>query len=106
MSNNFKQIRRTLSIILIFNVVVSLTKIILGTYTNTSSIFADGVHSMSDGLNNVVGIVGLSYAYAPADDNHPYGHKKIETILSLFIAFLLFVMAYNLFMQNISNFNN
>jgi len=105
-NSNYKKIRFVLAIILVLNIAVSLTKILLGHYTNSTSIYADGFHSLADGLNNVVGIVALSFAYKPADANHPYGHKKIETILSMFIGFVLLMLSYNIFMEAITNFNN
>ena len=104
--SNYKKIRVVLVVILVLNLVVSLTKIFLGYYTNSNSIYADGIHSLSDALSNVVGIVALSFAYMPADANHPYGHKKIETILSLFIGFVLLVISYNIFAETLRTFND
>ncbi|MDF9866869.1 cation diffusion facilitator family transporter [Bacilli bacterium PM5-3] len=103
--SNYKKIRFVLASILFLNLLVSFTKIFLGYYTNSQSVYADGFHSLSDGFNNIIGIVALSIAYKPADENHPYGHKKIETILSLFIGFILLLMSYNIFVDALKNFN-
>lgn len=104
-SSNYKDVRKVLGIVLVFNVIVFVTKIVLGLAVNSQSIFSDGIHSISDGFNNVVGIIALSFAYQPADDNHPYGHRKIETILSLAIGVVLLMLGYNLFVSNINSFN-
>ena len=83
----------TLWIIMFLNIFVAAFKIIIGTIVCSGSILADGYHSLSDGSGNIVGIVGLSIAGRPIDNNHPYGHKKFETISSMIIGFLLFAVA-------------
>lgn len=103
--SNLKKIRFVLIVTLILNICVTITKLILGSMTNSSSIFADGFHSLSDGFNNIVGIIALTLAYKPADENHPYGHKKIETMLSMFISIVLFFMGFTILKDNILHFN-
>ena len=44
---------------------------------------ADGFHSISDSASNIVGIIGITLASKPIDNDHPYGHKKFETIASM-----------------------
>lgn len=105
MEAKYRKIRKVLLVILVLNLLVSILKIVTGLSSNSNSIFSDGLHSLSDGFNNVVGIVALSYAYKPADINHPYGHKKFETMLSLFISFILLVLAYQLFMRSVTGFS-
>ena len=96
---NTKKAILVLWLIMGLNFGVALFKIIIGTIANSGSIIADGYHSLSDGSGNIVGIVGLSIAGRPIDKNHPYGHKKFETISSMMIGMLLFVVgckvAYN-----------
>lgn len=104
-SSNFNKIKKVLIIIMIMNYIVAFTKIALGYFTNSNTIVADGIHSLSDGLNNIIGIVALGFAYKPADKEHPYGHKKIESILSLFIGFILLLICFNIAKDNILNFN-
>ncbi|WP_055668283.1 cation diffusion facilitator family transporter [Desnuesiella massiliensis] len=98
-SGNTKQAIWVLWIIMGLNFGVAIFKIVIGTIANSGSIIADGYHSLSDGSGNIVGIVGLSIAGRPIDKNHPYGHKKFETISSMIIGMLLFVVgskvAYN-----------
>jgi divalent metal cation (Fe/Co/Zn/Cd) transporter len=55
---------------------------------------ADGLHSLSEGASNIIGIVGISIASHPADKKHPYGFKKYETLFTLAIAGLLFFLAF------------
>jgi cation diffusion facilitator family transporter len=93
---HYSKIRRVLVIVLILNWLVAAAKIIYGLITRCSSMTADGFHSLADGTSNVIGLVGIHLAGQPRDLDHPYGHKKYETLFSLIIAALLFVVAFNL----------
>ncbi|MCS7241334.1 MAG: cation diffusion facilitator family transporter [Candidatus Caldatribacterium sp.] len=86
-------LRQTLLLVLVCNLGVALAKILYGKIVGVASITADGFHSLSDGTSNILGLLGLSFAFRPADESHPYGHKKFETLASLGIAMLLFVAA-------------
>jgi len=84
------QIRRVLWHVLILNWAVAAAKISLGLWTHSMVIIADGIHSLSDGASNIVGLIGMSIAANPADKSHPYGHRKFETIAAFIISFSLF----------------
>ena len=96
---HYRKIRKILIIILALNWLVALAKIIYGLYSRCSSMTADGFHSLSDGTSNIIGLVGIHFACQPVDKDHPYGHKKYETLFSLVISAMLFIVAYNLIRQ-------
>ncbi|MDR3215009.1 MAG: cation diffusion facilitator family transporter [Bacilli bacterium] len=104
-NEKYSTIKRTLLIILILNIIVTLIKLILGYNSKSNSILSDGIHSFSDSLNNIVGLIIINFAYKPADKNHPYGHKKFEDIISLLVGFLLLVISFNIIKSNILNFD-
>jgi cation diffusion facilitator family transporter len=89
-------VRRVLWATLGLNVAVSLAKIVVGKLSGSVSMVADGYHSLMDGSNNVVGLVVASFAYAPPDEGHPYGHRKFETAATLLIGFALLSLAYQI----------
>jgi cation diffusion facilitator family transporter len=89
-STFYKRIKKVLWVILFANFIVALLKILVGSLINSSSMTADGFHSLTDGSSNIVGLIGISLASKPVDEDHPYGHKKFETLSGLFIAGLLF----------------
>jgi len=93
---HYKRIRQILIFILALNWAVALAKIFYGLFTRCESMAADGFHSLSDGASNIVGLFGIHFACQPVDKEHPYGHKKYETLSSLGIAALLFLLAFNL----------
>jgi cation diffusion facilitator family transporter len=65
---------------------------------------ADGFHSFSDGSSNIIGLIGIWIASRPIDDSHPYGHKKYETITSVGISILLFLVCFNVAREGVLRF--
>ena len=89
MNEKMKQVKHVLWVVLFLNVIVSVGKIVLGLITKSNSVLADGFHSVADSTSNIIGLVGIAAAMAPVDRDHPYGHKKFETMAALGIAGLL-----------------
>ena len=73
----------------------------MGFVINSSSVMADGFHSISDSASNIVGIIGITLASKPKDTEHPYGHKKFETISSIIIGLMLLVLGFNVIKTSI-----
>jgi cation diffusion facilitator family transporter len=72
---------------------VAVAKILLGVATGAVSVLTDGFHSLTDGGSNVVALVALRVARQPPDTEHPYGHRKFETMASVgILVFLLLVV--------------
>src|SRR5687768_4778341 len=87
------QVSTVLYRVLFLNLIVAGAKIALGTATGAVSVLSDGYHSLTDTASNVVGIIGVRIAGAPPDEEHPYGHRKFETIASIgILVFLLLVL--------------
>ncbi|ACI21508.1 MULTISPECIES: cation diffusion facilitator family transporter [Thermodesulfovibrio] len=84
-----KEIRKVLLITLCLNLLVSFAKIIYGLKVNSLAIYSDGFHSLFDGVSNIGGIIGIYLASRPPDREHPYGHRKYETIFAVFIGVLM-----------------
>lgn len=89
-------VRRVLLSTLGLNVLVSAGKIVGGTLSGSVAMVADGFHSLMDGLNNVAGLVVTSFAYAPPDEGHPYGHRKFETAASVVLGLVLLGVAWQI----------
>lgn len=75
---------------LLLNFLVSFLKILYGYHMASVSVLSDGFHSLFDGMSNVVGMLGIYISGRPPDETHPYGHRKYETVLALFVSVLLF----------------
>lgn len=100
--NRFQQIRRVLIYTLLLNWGVAGAKLIYGWLIHSASMKADGFHSFSDGSSNLVGLLGIWVASRPIDQSHPYGHKKFETLTSVAISGLLFLVCFNVIREGIS----
>lgn len=102
--NRFQQIRRVLIYTLILNWGVAAAKLFYGWLISSASMKADGFHSFSDGASNLVGLLGIWVASRPIDQNHPYGHKKYETLTSVAISAFLFFVCFNVIREGIARF--
>lgn len=91
-----RRIRWVLVITMLLNFLATGIKLAAGFTTGALSVVADGLDSLFDGISNLVGLVGLNVAARPPDKDHPYGHRKFETIAALSIAFLLFLTSWQL----------
>jgi cation diffusion facilitator family transporter len=100
----FQKIRRVLIYILILNWGVAAAKLYYGWVTRSASMKADGFHSFSDGASNLIGLLGIWVASRPIDQSHPYGHKKYETLTSIGISALLFLVCLNVVKEGIFRF--
>jgi cation diffusion facilitator family transporter len=80
--------------VLFFNLAVAAAKLALGYATGAVSIISDGFHSLTDSASNIIGLVGLRASRKPADADHPYGHRKYETLAAsgIFVFMLLAVL--------------
>ena len=88
----YAAVSRVLTHVLALNLGVALAKIIFGYSSGTVSILSDGFHSLTDAASNVVGLVGVRAAGRPPDSDHPYGHRKYETVAAAGVGvFLLLV---------------
>jgi len=78
------------------NMLVAISKLVVGLLTGTLSMVADGFHSTMDAASNIIGIAGTRMAARPPDDDHPYGHRRFETMATLAIGGLLLVAAWEI----------
>jgi len=87
------QVAQVLWRVFFLNLIVAGAKIATGLATGAVSVLSDGYHSLTDTASNVVALFGARLAGAPPDDEHPYGHRKFETMASVgILLFLLLVM--------------
>lgn len=96
-----RKIRRVLWIVLALNLAVAALKAFVGWKTGSLGVLGDALHSTTDGLSNVVGLVGIHFAISPPDREHPYGHAKFETMAGFGIACFLLITGFELIQQAI-----
>ncbi len=78
------------------NLILCIFKFIVGALSNSVSITADAVNNLSDASSNVVTIFGAKMAGKPVDEDHPFGHGRMEYISALIVSFFIFLMGFEL----------
>jgi cation diffusion facilitator family transporter len=86
-------ISRTTLVGAVWNVLLSAIKIVVGWLAHSQSLIADGVHSLSDLLSDLLVWFAGRKASAAPDERHPYGHGRYETLATLGLGILLLVVA-------------
>jgi cation diffusion facilitator family transporter len=89
-------IRRVLLGLLIANVVVVVAKLVVGLATRSLAVLGDALHSSVDALNNVLALILVGVAARGPDEDHPYGHRKFETLGALAIVGFLSITCFEL----------
>jgi len=90
--NQEERIGLRVSWITIFlNLLLSVFKLIAGIFGHSMAMISDSIHSVSDVFSTFIVLIGLKLSSKGADQEHPYGHERIESLSSLFLAILLFV---------------
>jgi len=93
-TQNDKQVRRIILIEGFANLLVLVGKLFVGLSTGSMAILADAIHSFTDMTNNIIAWVFMYFSSLPADREHPYGHRKFETIVVFVMASILIVFAF------------
>lgn len=106
LEGEFKKVKQVLWVILFANLGVAALKIIIGSIIKSTSMSADGFHSLTDGASNVIGLIGIGLASKPVDEDHPYGHRKFETLTGLFIGAMLLFIGGKIIFSAIQRFVN
>lgn len=98
MGNNIRtdQIRKVTLIGLFINVVLTTGKIFAGIIGQSSAMIADGIHSLSDFITDVIVIVFIKVSGKEKDKNHHYGHGKFETFATMLISFALIIVGMSI----------
>lgn len=80
----------------VVNIILTVFKILAGILGRSTAMIADGIHSLSDLLSDIVVIVFVKISAKGRDKDHDYGHGKFETFATLIISLMLIVVAVNL----------
>lgn len=105
MNNSHQKDKKVQRVILIegsVNFVVLIAKLVVGLSTGSLAIIGDAIHSLTDVVNNVVAWIVVRISSSPPDREHPYGHRKFETLAVFFLASLLVVLSFELAMHAIN----
>ena len=99
----YRAVALVLRRVLVLNLVVAVAKIAFGYTSGAISILSDGFHSLTDAASNVVGLVGVRAAERPPDADHPYGHRKYETVAAAAITVFLLLVVLEVLRQAVNH---
>ena len=82
---------------IICNIILCVLKGAAGLIFNSVAILADAVNNLSDAGNSIIALIGFFLAEKPADEDHPYGHARVEYISCLAVSFVILWLGVSLF---------
>ncbi len=85
------------------NLLLAGIKYLAGVFGNSYALIADAIESATDTFSSILVLVGLKYANRPADENHPYGHGRIEPLITFLVVGFLIVSAIFIAVESIKN---
>ena len=91
---------------LFFNTILFSLKLFIGTVTKSIAIIADGFNNLSDASLSIIQLIGFKLSNKKPDDEHPFGHGRIEYICALIISIFIILMGIDLFKDSVLRIKN
>ncbi|MDR0914468.1 MAG: cation diffusion facilitator family transporter [Oscillospiraceae bacterium] len=83
------------------NSALTAAKFVVGVFANSKALISDGVDSCSDILSNVIVLLGVHFGKKASDDDHRYGHERIESVASIILATILVITSLGIGLNGI-----
>ncbi len=100
----YAEVQKVLLRVLFANLAVTILKIAVGIFTGVLAVAADGVHSLVDSSSNLIGMAAIRLARRPADERHPYGYQRFESLGALAIGLMMLLAAWEIGSQIVSRY--
>lgn len=91
---------------IISNVLLFVIKFSLGSIFNSVSVVADSINNLADSASSLITIIAFKLSGKPADEEHPYGHARIEYLAGVFVSFLIILIGWNLILSSVEKIIN
>ncbi|MCD4654432.1 cation diffusion facilitator family transporter [bacterium] len=104
MDSNDSKIRRATWVGFYLNIFLAFFKISAGILGHSHAVLADGIHSLTDLSSDLVILIGIRFWSKPADEDHPHGHRRIETIVTISIGIILLGTALGMLFNAATSF--
>lgn len=88
------------------NILLFLIKIVVGAFLKSVSVTADAFNNLSDAASSVISFIGAKMAGKPADEEHPFGHGRMEYISALIVSFLVIQVGLSFFQSSLNKIKN
>lgn len=102
-SNRFEETTKVTIISILWNIVLTIIKVLGGILGKSNAMIADGLHSASDIISSIGVLIGNHIAKTPHDREHNYGHEKAETLVSFLLSILLIFVSLKISLGGINS---
>lgn len=85
---------------IISNLILCAIKILAGILSGSVSILADGINNLADAGSSIVTLIGFKLSSKPADEDHPFGHERIEYLTGVIVSFIILLIGGTLFISS------
>jgi len=103
MTENYAKAKKTIVLSLLGNICFAILKAFVGIIGNSYALIADAIESISDVFTTIIIMLGFKYASKPADEDYPYGHGKIEPLVTFIVVLCLIGAAIFIAYESIQN---
>ena len=80
----------------VINILLSTGKLVVGFLGRSGALVADGIHSLSDLVTDVIVFISIKITQKPADEKHNYGHGKVEIVATVLVSVALFIAGFSI----------
>ncbi len=98
-----QEIRKVTWIGIVVNVLLAMAQVVSGIFAHSQALIADGIHTLADLFSDFVVLITAQQAAKAADEDHPYGHGRFETLSSIFLGGLLIAVAIGIGMRGVES---
>lgn len=102
----YKSVRKVTLIGSMVDFLLGVAKIVVGWLANSQALIADGIHSFSDLLTDFFVLYAAKHSHKKADEDHPYGHGRIETLATVGLGFTLIITAAGIAYHAVQRLND
>ena len=102
----YKAVRKVTLIGSALDFMLGVAKIMVGWFANSQALIADGIHSFSDLLTDFIVLYAAKHSHKEADEDHPYGHGRIETLATVSLGVVLVIIAIGIAYSSIQRLND
>lgn len=90
MESDFEKVAVKVSMVsVVWNLILGILKLLAGILANSGAMISDAVHTASDSLSSIVVIIGVKMSSKASDEEHPYGHERMECVAAIILAVML-----------------
>jgi len=102
----YQQVKKVTLIGAVVNGFLAFGKILLGNIGQSQALIADGVHSLADLVSDIIVVFAAKHGSRQADEDHPYGHGRIETVVEVLLGLMLIGVALGITIDSVARINN